>query len=174
MYTQRYIKEINTFLSRYDISEEQKFKITNIFESYIRSIINTLDEYARFDILSLEPKIRKYITNYEDEITKIINNTSHITLLNYILSNKSLDVSFSLEDEEKMYNEIIDGTFDIEVYCLSYSNYDNLCALCAILHAIANKLGFSKMLKEKSENLNIYTDQDKEYEKLKDAIKMVE
>ena len=69
MYTQRYIKEINTFLSRYDISEEQKFKITNIFESYIRSIINTLDEYARFDILSLEPKIRKYITNYEDEIT---------------------------------------------------------------------------------------------------------
>ena len=159
MYTQRYIKEINTFLSRYDISEEQKFKITNIFESYIRSIINTLDEYARFDILSLEPKIRKYITNYEDEITKIINNTSHITLLNYILSNKSLDVSFSLEDEEKMYNEIIDGTFDI---------------LCAILHAIANKLGFSKMLKEKSENLNIYTDQDKEYEKLKDAIKVVE
>jgi len=99
------------------------------------------------------------------------NDGLHELYLNYILKNQYDDVTFELKDEENLYSQIISGLFNFEVYCLTVSSYNNLRA---ILHSIANKLGYGEFLKNKFKDMQTNNHQKDSYVKLRKAIKDVE
>lgn len=161
---------MQTFLSSYKISNEEKYNIINIFESYVRAIVK--HEEVTNGIVNLnENKIRIFINKFKNELNKLLNGHMHENLLQYIKINKISEISFDSEDEEKMYDEILKGTFNVEVYCLCYSNYDKMCS---ILLAIANRLGLYEKLKKKNKVINTYFDNDNTFTRLIKAIKDVE
>lgn len=99
------------------------------------------------------------------------NDGLHELYLNYIVKNQCANVTFELKDEENLYHQIIYGLFNFEVYCLTVSNYDDLRA---ILHSIANKLGYGEFLRNKFKDMQSTNQKSDSFAKLRKAIKNVE
>lgn len=167
----KYHGEIEDFLSKYNVSETRKIIILNIFNSYLNSMVDKGGTFYN-DTAELENTIRCFMIEYERKINQLLNNNGiHRVFLNYIIIHKQDGVSFETLEEECLYDEIVNKTFFLEVYCLVTSDYNNLCML---LHQIANKLGFIANLKQEIKDK--FTDQidNPSFVKLRKAIKEVE
>lgn len=168
---QKYIREMKLFLSHYNVTEAQKINILNIYETYVNAILNGID-FGCLDVYPSNINLENFTNIFKSKVDNMLNNDGlHELYLNYIVKNQCANVTFELKDEENLYHQIIYGLFNFEVYCLTVSNYDDLRA---ILHSIANKLGYGEFLRNKFKDMQSTNQKSDPFTKLRKAIKNVE
>ncbi len=169
----RYKLEMENFLLGYNVSIVQKKKIMNIFQKYINESINIdINKDFRNNDEESTQRIRILINEFKYKASLLLNiHGSHNIYLNFISEHKTENVNFSADDEEILYRKILENKFDIEEYCLINSDYDTMCA---ILHSIANKLGYGEFLRNKFKDMQSTNHKSDSFTKLRKAIKNVE